>query len=100
MLSVVLILYAALAAEFLIRFNLDRPTRRSRESGIIHPRGIVDKSMKYMLIGMSAMVTLLLIRSVYRTIELSGGWSGKVVSTQWLFSSSSISLPMYGTPMY
>jgi|SRR6267142_5159463 len=93
MLAVVLILYTALAAEFLIRFNLDRPTRRSRKSGVIFLRGVVDKSMKCMLIGMSAMAILLLIRSIYRAIELSGGWNGKVVSTQWLFSTSFMPRP-------
>jgi hypothetical protein len=89
MFAVVLILYTTLAAEFLIRFALDRPRRRIRERDVVLPRGTVDKPMKWMLIAMSAMVTLLLVRSTYRTIELSNGWNGKVISTQWLFSSFS-----------
>jgi hypothetical protein len=85
---VVLILYTALAAEFLIRFNLDRPRRYIREGGVSPPRGTVDKSMKYMLFAMAVMVIILVIRSIYRTVELSDGWLGKVISTQWLFGTS------------
>ena len=84
-----LLLYTSLAAEFLIRFDLDRPRRHIRESGVSHPRGTVDKPMKCMLFAMVVMVFVLVIRSIYRTIELSDGWSGKVISTQWLFSTSS-----------
>ncbi|KAI0303352.1 RTA1-domain-containing protein [Multifurca ochricompacta] len=82
---VVLLFYTALSAEFLIRFNLDRPSRHSGKKGA-DPRSTVDMPMAYMLIGMSAMTIFLLIRSIYRTIELSGGWNGKVISTQWLFN--------------
>jgi len=39
-----------------------------------------------MLIGLSAMLICLLIRSTYRMIELAGGWNGRVISTQWLFN--------------
>jgi len=86
---VVLALYTALGTEFLIRFNADRPRRYIRESGVSHPRGTVDKPMKYMLFAMAVMVILLVIRSIYRTIELSDGWTGSVISTQWLFGTSS-----------
>jgi hypothetical protein len=91
-LPVVLILYTALAAEFLLRFDLDRPMRRIREKGVVLPRGTVDRPMKLMLIGMSVMIVLLLIRSIYRMVELSGGWRGKVIAIQWLFGPSSCRL--------
>ncbi|KAI0255352.1 RTA1-like protein [Lactifluus subvellereus] len=87
---VVLILYTALATEFLVRFALDRPVRHIHnvEGGIkVNPqRGTVDTSMRHMLFGMSVMTVLILTRSIYRTIELAGGWDGKVISTQWLFN--------------
>jgi hypothetical protein len=38
---------------------------------------------------MVVMVLLLVIRSIYRAIELSDGWRGKVISTQWFFGTSS-----------
>jgi hypothetical protein len=85
----VLILFTALAAEFLIRFNSDRPRRHIRESGISHPRGTVDKPMKCMLSALVVIVILLVIRSIYRTVELSSGVRGKFMSTQWLFSTYS-----------
>jgi hypothetical protein len=44
--------------------------------------------MKLMLIGMSVVIILLLIRSIYRMVELSGGWRGKVIAIQWLFGPS------------
>jgi len=81
----VLILYATLAAEFLFRFTLDRPVRRIRENNITLPPGTMDRPITLMLIGLSAMLVLLITRSVYRLIELSDGWTGTVISTQWLF---------------
>jgi RTA1 like protein len=67
--------------------------RSIREKGVSLPRGTVDKSMQLMLIGMSIMIILLLIRSVYRIVQLSGGWRGKVMAIQWLFGSSPCRLP-------
>jgi hypothetical protein len=84
-LAVVLILYTALAAEFLIRFTFDRPMRRNHEKGIILPRGMMDWPITFMLIGLSGMLLLILFRSMYRMMELSGGWSGPIIATQWLF---------------
>jgi RTA1 like protein len=72
-------------AEFLIRFTLERPVGRIRKGVDTLP---MDTPMKYMIIGLSVMAVLLFTRSVYRVIELAGGWSGRVISTQWLFGSS------------
>jgi hypothetical protein len=94
-LAAVIVLYTALAAEFLIRYTLDRPMGRYGETGGILSRGALDTRMRYVLMAMSATVLFLLTRSVYRMIELSGGWDGKVFSTQWLFSSFTIFLPLF-----
>ena len=51
-------------------------------------RGVADGNIRLMILGLSAMTTFLLIRSMYRTVELSDGWTGVIISTQWLFSSS------------
>jgi len=95
---VVLTLYAALSAEFIIRFTVDKQVRRDRENekGDILLRGTADKPIICMLIGLSTMLILLFIRSIYRMIELSGGWSGTVISTQWLFGSSALPFPFVG----
>lgn len=66
---------------------------RGPEKGVILLRGTVDKPTICILIGLSTMLMLLFIRSIYRMIELSGGWSGTVISTQWLFGSSALPLP-------
>ena len=78
-----LILYSIFAAEFLFRFILHKPFQR--ENGAVLPRGTMDRPITLMLIGLSSMLVLLLARSVYRLIELSNGWTGTVISTQWLF---------------
>ena len=81
----VLVLYAALSAEFLLRFTLDRPVQRIHDNGAILPRGAMERPITLMLIGLSAMLALLFTRSIYRLVELSDGWTGRVISTQWLF---------------
>ncbi|KAI0263773.1 RTA1 like protein-domain-containing protein [Gloeopeniophorella convolvens] len=83
---VAIIVYSALAAEFLTRYIRDRPMRYARVGAA--PRGSTDRLMKRMLYAMSLMTVFILIsrRSVYRTIELSDGWNGKIISTQWLFN--------------
>jgi len=85
--AVLLLLYIAFAAEFVIRFNLDRPSQTILENGVFLQHGTLDGSIKSMLIGVFIMVFLLLIRSIYRIIGISEGWGGTVLSTQWLFGS-------------
>jgi hypothetical protein len=94
-LPVVLLSYATLAAEFLLRFNSDRPVRSIREKGGSLPRGTIGSLMKRMLIGMTIMIILLLIRSTYRIVQLSGGFNGKVIKIQWLFGPSPCRLPPF-----
>ena len=38
-----------------------------------------------MLAGMGIMTVCLFIRSVYRTAELSDGWNGTIITTEWPF---------------
>lgn len=59
MLVVVLTLYTALSAEFIIRFIMDKPMRRDREKGVILLRGTADKPIICMLIGLSTVLMLL-----------------------------------------
>jgi len=48
-------------------------------------RGI-DGNVKQMLIGLGIATFFLFIRSIFRTIELLGGWNGKVYSNETLFN--------------
>ncbi|KAI0048955.1 RTA1-domain-containing protein [Auriscalpium vulgare] len=93
---VAIICYAALAAEFLLRYVQDKPFKRRNAPD--QPRGRTDKHMKILLGGMSLMTFFILIRSIYRTIELADGWNGKVNSTQVyfnVFDGAMVTLAMY-----
>ncbi|KAH9057668.1 RTA1 like protein [Lactarius vividus] len=78
-----LLFFAFIAGEFLLRFAYDRPIRHSHANNL---RGVVDRNIGLMITGLSTMTILLLIRSIYRTVELSDGWTGTIISTQWLFN--------------
>ncbi|KAN0141249.1 RTA1-like protein [Lactarius tabidus] len=81
---VAIIVYCALAVEFLSRYARDRPVRLAQVPGEV-TRGVLDRSLKRMLYAMSAMSIFILIRTIYRVVEFVGGWNGKVNTTQWLF---------------
>lgn len=101
--------YVALAAEFVFRFWHDRPVRKSVTDADTQRLRFVDRKTKLMLFGLGLSSLFIFIRcvdllhyvydltdqqylrSVYRTIELSDGWSGRIISTQVLFSEYSVS---------
>ncbi|VDB94162.1 unnamed protein product [Peniophora sp. CBMAI 1063] len=77
-----IVIYTALAAEFLWHYGKDMPFRRA----FVHMhRSKTARRLKIMLFGMCIMTVLLFIRSVYRTAELAGGWHGTIITTEWLF---------------
>jgi hypothetical protein len=79
---VALLFFAFIATEFLLRYIYDRPIRHFNTF-----RGVLDRNIRLQILGISIMTSVLLIRSIYRTVELAGGWSGKIISTQWLFNA-------------
>ncbi|KAI0093552.1 RTA1-domain-containing protein [Irpex rosettiformis] len=76
--------YVALAAEFVLRFSYDWPVRKVESE--TNPKRFVDQKTKLMLLGLGLSSLFIFIRSVYRTIELSDGWGGQIISTQVLFN--------------
>ncbi|KAF8601726.1 RTA1-domain-containing protein [Ceratobasidium sp. AG-I] len=85
---VAVILYTILAVEFVIRFSYNRPARKIvEEYGQKHtgwataPRGMI-----LMLVGLGIATLFMVIRSVYRTIELTDGWNGVIISTEKWFN--------------
>ena len=111
--TVAIIGYCSLAAEFFYRYNWDRPVRRSAPMANEVLRGTMDKRLICMLQAMLAMTIFILIRylfslspyanacpfvcrTVYRVIEFSDGWNGKVILTQWLFSAWSFTASSSG----
>ncbi|KAF7364297.1 hypothetical protein MSAN_01089600 [Mycena sanguinolenta] len=61
----VIIVFSALMCDFTLRYLFDRPT---------------------MLIALVFSTIVLFIRSVYRLIELSGGWEGRIIHTEVYFN--------------
>ncbi|KAB5588394.1 hypothetical protein CTheo_8162 [Ceratobasidium theobromae] len=85
-----LTLYAALGLEFVIRYGLNRPV--GADSGN-HERkyagwGGAPRKLVLMLIGLAIATVFVLIRSVYRTLELSDGWqvNGTINATEKWFN--------------
>ncbi|CCM06469.1 uncharacterized protein FIBRA_08734 [Fibroporia radiculosa] len=75
-------IYITLEMEFILRFLYDRPLHIADEPSKAYK---FDKNMKLMLFGLALSSVCIYIRSVYRTIELSGGWQGYINTTQHFF---------------
>ncbi|KAI0674035.1 RTA1-domain-containing protein [Trametes maxima] len=77
-------IYLILATEFLIRYHLDKPFERKE---VAFPKSFtLDRGVKLMIIGLAFDGVFILIRSIYRTIELTDGWSGRIIETQVYFN--------------
>ncbi|KAJ6537635.1 RTA1 like protein-domain-containing protein [Mycena capillaripes] len=71
----------AMALDFMQRYLRDRPAGTdSNPSGMLTPR------RKIMLSALAFSTTTLFIRSVYRMIELTGGWEGRIIRTEVYFN--------------
>lgn len=90
-------IYMILAIEFILRYLNDKPFQRSYNEP---PTGnyFLDKKMKMMLFGTSFSSLAIYVRSVYRTIELTDGWNGRIITTEIYFNvmdGAMILLSMY-----
>ncbi|EUC57263.1 RTA1-like protein, partial [Rhizoctonia solani AG-3 Rhs1AP] len=85
---VAVVLYTILALEFVIRFSYNRPARSTAMSEPGKHAGWVGVSRKvvWMLVGLAIATLFIIIRSVYRTIELTDGWNGEIISTEKWFN--------------
>ncbi|TFK73781.1 RTA1-domain-containing protein [Pluteus cervinus] len=80
---VIITLYVALVTEFLIRYTHDNPfTCRTKSS----PRNNMSPRTRIMLGALGFNTLCLFIRAIYRIIELSDGWRGRVIHTQVYFN--------------
>lgn len=76
--------YMILTVEFIVRYLRDKPFQRPNNdppTGNYH----LDPKMKSMLLGLAVSTVLIYIRSIYRVVELAGGWSGHIIKTEWYF---------------
>jgi len=85
-----LIIYVVCAAEFFLRFLKDRPIRGNgpghTSKGQPRRRRLMGTGIKIMIEGLTFSTICLLIRAVYRTIELADGWDGRIISTEVYFN--------------
>lgn len=79
-----IVVYMILTLEFLIRFYLNKPFYDSKGT-LTQNRSSVDAKTMQMILGICLSSLSMFIRGIYRTIELTGGWSGSVISNQALF---------------
>ncbi|KAJ4501828.1 RTA1 like protein-domain-containing protein [Lentinula lateritia] len=77
----------AFQLEFFFRYSRDQPLR---DPGTLHEgnirRGALSKRLKMQTGALMFMTICLWIRSVYRTIELADGWTGRIITTQVYFN--------------
>ncbi|KLO17012.1 RTA1 like protein [Schizopora paradoxa] len=95
---VAITIYVTLATEVLVRFYTKRPLRQPNHSEEGDERPSLDRKVQLMIFGLSFSTICIFIRSVYRTIELSDGWSGRIIHTQKYFNildGAMIVLAMY-----
>ncbi|KAF8990476.1 RTA1 like protein-domain-containing protein [Cyathus striatus] len=88
---VAIVVYALLAMEFFLRYLHDKPVRNiathftsSRKP--IEVRGEMTRRLQLMSGALIFSTLSLFIRAVYRTIELSDGWNGRIISTEVYFN--------------
>ncbi|TFY82113.1 hypothetical protein EWM64_g1898 [Hericium alpestre] len=94
--------YSVLAIEFFVRAFREKPVREVYATLDQSKREAAAKKtpkLRLMMYGLLAMgLFIIIIRSVYGTIELSNGFKGKIVETEiWfnIFDGSMIVLAMY-----
>ncbi|KAJ7690839.1 RTA1 like protein-domain-containing protein [Mycena rosella] len=77
---VAIIVFSTLGCDYMRRYLRDRPLRPdSRARGVLTPR------LKLMLAALAFSTAVLIVRSVYRIVELVGGWEGSVIRTEVYF---------------
>ncbi|KAI6014435.1 hypothetical protein PISMIDRAFT_481881 [Pisolithus microcarpus 441] len=87
---VAITLFVIFSSEFLLRYAYDRPLKLpaddlERHQAIAYKLGM-DPRMKLSLYAMGFSTTCLFIRAIYRTVELTNGWNGRIISTQLYFN--------------
>ena len=90
---VVMTLFVALLTEFVWRYFTDRPVKPFRFKGTKSAVSVesgsvptdVERKANLLILAMAISTFFVYIRSVYRIIELAGGWNGSVIDNESLF---------------
>ncbi|KIY69074.1 RTA1 like protein [Cylindrobasidium torrendii FP15055 ss-10] len=92
---VVIVVYTTLSAEFFWRYATDHPVssklpgnaRDSQSTLSTHTmRGELSGRSRLMVGALCFNLLVLFIRAIYRTIELSDGWNGRIITTEVYFN--------------
>ncbi|TFK96680.1 RTA1 like protein-domain-containing protein [Pterulicium gracile] len=90
--TLAIIVFCFFTGEFLLRYIKDKPVSgKTRERGAMYPR------LRIFTGAVMLVLLLLFVRAIYRVIELSEGWEGPVITTEWyfnLFDGAMIALAM------
>ncbi|KAJ7823783.1 RTA1 like protein-domain-containing protein [Mycena olivaceomarginata] len=78
--------YVLCAGEFLLRYLKNRPFALDRSSVSVTSTPPLGRNMKVLICALVFNTTCLFIRAVYRVIELSDGWTGRIIHTQVYFN--------------
>ncbi|KAF8532742.1 RTA1 like protein [Gautieria morchelliformis] len=94
------VLYSLLATEFLLRFHFQKPFKSKARvqtdtsssdnekeiENVFEGRGIMSRQESLMIAGLILATIFVIMRSVYRAIELNGGWTGRIFTTEKYFN--------------
>ncbi|KAJ7690199.1 RTA1 like protein-domain-containing protein [Mycena rosella] len=79
-----IVMYTLCALEFLRRYTRDLPVGGTAPLGAGKPP--LTLRLRLMISALAFSTLVLFIRSVYRIVELSGGWNGPVIQTEVYFN--------------
>ncbi|KAI4523331.1 RTA1-domain-containing protein [Schizophyllum commune Loenen D] len=94
---VVITFFTASSAEFLWRYSSNKPISRTTSTKL-RDRSTLPIKVQLALLLVAGSTGLLFIRAIYRTIELSDGWGGKIITTEiWfnIFDAAMVVVAMY-----
>ncbi|KAH8116126.1 RTA1 like protein-domain-containing protein [Phellopilus nigrolimitatus] len=78
--------YVILATEFFVQFYTRRPVRLRSYLSVDPSKKQIHRKMQWMIFGLGFSTVCLFIRTVYRTIELVNGFTGRIIRTQVYFN--------------
>ncbi|KIK54937.1 hypothetical protein GYMLUDRAFT_231507 [Collybiopsis luxurians FD-317 M1] len=82
---VVIICYMLLAMEFFWRYSHNLPIRLGSSPSDVKP-SLLRGPAQWLVYALMFNTACLFIRAIYRTVELTDGFHGKIIETQWLFN--------------
>ncbi|THH08175.1 hypothetical protein EW145_g2886 [Phellinidium pouzarii] len=78
--------YVILATEFFMRLHFSKPVRPMNYLAVYSPKKSIHRKMQFMIAGLSFSTLCIFIRTIYRTIELANGFTGRIIETQIYFN--------------